>query len=465
MAEYEAMEELVSGYTVVHPIGQGGQATVYLAEREHDGLRVALKVLDRKLRENAVFLERFVREYKLIASLNNEHVAKIYDQGFAGEHVFLAMEFLPAGTLATRIHEGLSTRGALRVALQIAIALDAIHSRDIVHRDLKPSNILFPKDGRLRVVDFGLAKMLVTTELAQTDPLLETLPAETAPTVASPMPVRRAAAAEPDDEPPTVATPATRVDHELASDDAALPSVYRTGLAFAGTPPYMAPEQWVSIDTRATDIWALGVILYELVCGDRPYSGTDDALRYQICSPDPVPMPAAFRDIPGELAGCIMSCLRKRPDDRPKSATELARMLTAIDLPAEWVPRMIDEIPAWAMAAATAHGRSRISGASELRVKESDRLALLAANLGALGITVREQKDGLEIEGGRVGGGAVRSDGDHRIAMAFATLGTRAAGPITVDDASSIATSYPGFAEALTSLRGQVEPASTRRSA
>jgi 3-phosphoshikimate 1-carboxyvinyltransferase len=139
--------------------------------------------------------------------------------------------------------------------------------------------------------------------------------------------------------------------------------------------------------------------------------------------------------------------------------------LTAIDLPAEWVPRMIDEIPAWAMAAATARGRSRLAGAAELRVKESDRLALLAANLGALGITVREQKDGLEIEGGRVGGGTVKSDGDHRIAMAFATLGTRAAGPVTVDDASSIATSYPGFAAALTALQGLVEPASPRRSA
>jgi 3-phosphoshikimate 1-carboxyvinyltransferase len=136
--------------------------------------------------------------------------------------------------------------------------------------------------------------------------------------------------------------------------------------------------------------------------------------------------------------------------------------LTAIDLPAEWVPRMIDEIPAWAMAAATAHGRSRISGAAELRVKESDRLALLAANLGTLGVTVREQKDGLEIEGGPIGGGTVRSDGDHRIAMAFAALGTRASGPVTVDDATGIATSYPGFAEALTALRGQVEPASPR---
>src|SRR3954447_5612779 len=97
-------EQVVAGYSVLHIIGQGGQAMVYLAEREHDGLRVALKVLDRKLRNNGVFMERFVREYKLISSLNNEHVAKIYDQGFAGEHVFIAMEFLPSGTLATRIH-------------------------------------------------------------------------------------------------------------------------------------------------------------------------------------------------------------------------------------------------------------------------------------------------------------------------------------------------------------------------
>jgi 3-phosphoshikimate 1-carboxyvinyltransferase len=136
--------------------------------------------------------------------------------------------------------------------------------------------------------------------------------------------------------------------------------------------------------------------------------------------------------------------------------------LRGVDLEPEWVPRMIDEIPAWAMAAATAAGRSRLSGAAELRVKESDRLALLAQNLGALGIDVRERPDGLEIEGGTVAGGTVRTGGDHRIAMAFAVLGTRAAGPITMDDASSIATSYPGFAEALVALRGRVEPAASR---
>jgi 3-phosphoshikimate 1-carboxyvinyltransferase len=137
--------------------------------------------------------------------------------------------------------------------------------------------------------------------------------------------------------------------------------------------------------------------------------------------------------------------------------------LRGVDLPPEWVPRMIDEIPAWAIAAACARGRSRVAGAAELRVKESDRLALIAANLGALGIEVREHPDGLEIEGGRIGAGTVRSDGDHRIAMAFLALGTRAAGPVTVDDAASIATSYPGFVEALAGLGGQVETGAPAR--
>src|SRR6202171_4015075 len=153
-------QSLVAGYTVIHPIGEGGQARVYLAEREHDGLRVALKVLDRTLRQDGMFLERFVREYKMIASLENEYVARIYDQGFAGDHAYIAMEFLPSGTLASRIREGLNTHGALRIASQIAQALDAIHARGIVHRDLKPANILFRANGRAVVLDLGLAKAL-----------------------------------------------------------------------------------------------------------------------------------------------------------------------------------------------------------------------------------------------------------------------------------------------------------------
>ena len=261
MAEYEPMEELVSGYTVVHPIGQGGQATVYLAEREHDGLRVALKVLDRKLRENAVFLERFVREYKLIASLNNEHVAKIYDQGFAGEHVFLAMEFLPAGTLATRIHEGLSTRGALRVALQIAIALDAIHSRGIVHRDLKPSNILFRADGRPVIVDFGLAK-------------------------------------------------------DLGSD---------TVLTFHGkllaTPRYMSPEQCLGkeVDTRS-DIYSLGVVVYEMLSGKKIFDSANPAELVRLHVNEPAPQLLGELSVHQPFLDRLLA---KAPEERFQSAAEV----------------------------------------------------------------------------------------------------------------------------------------------
>jgi 3-phosphoshikimate 1-carboxyvinyltransferase len=132
--------------------------------------------------------------------------------------------------------------------------------------------------------------------------------------------------------------------------------------------------------------------------------------------------------------------------------------LVAFDIPAEWVPRLIDEIPAWAVAASAARGRSRLSGAAELRHKESDRLAALASNLGRLGIAARERPDGIEIEGGEPRAGTVDAAGDHRIAMAFAALATRAGGPVTIDDAAAIATSYPGFAAELARLGGVVEP-------
>jgi 3-phosphoshikimate 1-carboxyvinyltransferase len=131
--------------------------------------------------------------------------------------------------------------------------------------------------------------------------------------------------------------------------------------------------------------------------------------------------------------------------------------LEACDIPADWVPRMIDEIPAWCVVAVAARGISRLTGASELRVKESDRLAVLAANLTTLGIAVTETPEGLAIQGGPVGGGRVMTHLDHRIAMTFAVLGTRARGPIEIDDATAIATSYPGFVETLRTLGGVVE--------
>jgi WD40 repeat protein/serine/threonine protein kinase len=316
---------VVDHYKVIRRIGLGGMGEVYLARDLRLGRPVAIKLMSKF---ESVLVEQFMLEAQATARLNHPHIVTVYDIGEVGGSPYLALEYLEGRTLADRRREQSFAIGELlRTGLAIAEALSAAHREGILHRDLKPSNVIFPKDGRLRVVDFGLAKMLVSSELAQTDPVMEALPEATAPTVANPGAPR----VEPppcrpldpphliDDEPPTELTPATRVDAALVeriTGDPA-PSVYRTGLAFAGTPPYMAPEQWVQIDTRATDIWALGVILYELICGERPYSGPDDVLRFLITSPEAVPMPAAFRDIPGELATCIMSCLKKRPEERP----------------------------------------------------------------------------------------------------------------------------------------------------
>ncbi|MGH7741672.1 MAG: 3-phosphoshikimate 1-carboxyvinyltransferase, partial [Candidatus Eiseniibacteriota bacterium] len=131
--------------------------------------------------------------------------------------------------------------------------------------------------------------------------------------------------------------------------------------------------------------------------------------------------------------------------------------LVAADVPPEWVPGMIDEVPAWAVAASAAHGISRLSGAAELRHKESDRIASLVRGLRALGIEARELPDGLEITGGPPRGGRIAAAGDHRIAMAFATLAPRARGAVEIDDAASIATSYPGFLDAFSALGGRIE--------
>ncbi|HVC10088.1 MAG TPA: protein kinase, partial [Burkholderiales bacterium] len=151
---------LINRYRILGIIGQGGMALVYLAERESDGLRLVLKVLDPALRADTTYVKRLEREYTLIASIHNEHVARIYDQDFSGEHPYIAMEFFSGGSLATRMHEGLTSREALRIMSQIAKALDAVHAHGVVHRDLKPQNILFRENGLPAIVDFGLARSL-----------------------------------------------------------------------------------------------------------------------------------------------------------------------------------------------------------------------------------------------------------------------------------------------------------------
>ena len=264
-APLEGGERRIPGYRSLRKIGEGGMAQVYLAEREKDGLQLVLKVLDAKLRADETFFKRFVREYQLIAGLQNEHVALIYDQGFAGEHPFIAMEYLSGGTLATRIHEGMTSLTALRIASQVARALSAIHERGVIHRDLKPPNILFRDNGRPVLVDFGLAKQLT-----------------------------------------------------------AKTTLTRHGMVIA-TPRYMSPEQCLGqpADHRS-DLYALGVIFYEMLSGRRLYEGEGPAgLVYQHVH-GPIPR------LPARLAGyqgILDRLLAKAPADRFQSARELFAMI------------------------------------------------------------------------------------------------------------------------------------------
>ncbi len=131
--------------------------------------------------------------------------------------------------------------------------------------------------------------------------------------------------------------------------------------------------------------------------------------------------------------------------------------LEAFDVPPGWVPRLVDEVPAWVVLASAAQGVSRVTGASELRVKESDRIVALARNLARAGIAARELPDGLEVEGGRPRGAMIEAHLDHRVVMAFAALAALADEPTEFDDVSSVATSYPGFWDDLAALGAVVE--------
>jgi WD40 repeat protein len=258
---------MVGDFRVERLLGRGGMGEVWLARDVRLGRKVALKLIQPHLLGSAEAAERFLQEARTTARFSHPHIVSVYA---AGEHQgmpFVALEHVEGPSLAARLREGRpGERQALRMMLEVSEAVCEAHAHGIIHRDLKPANVVIGKDGRLRVVDFGLAKEL----------------------------------------PP----------------DAAMSEGTLTGAA--GTPPYMAPEQWRrERPSGATDVWALGVMLFELVAARLPFPSLSLArLQATVCSDDPAPRLSASGDADGRVVELVARCLHKDAHGRP-TALEL----------------------------------------------------------------------------------------------------------------------------------------------
>lgn len=264
----------VSHYEVLEKLGGGGMGVVYEAEDLRLGRRVALKFLPREWSRDETVKERFYREARAASALDHPNICTLHDIDETEDgRLFLAMALYEGATLKGVLSEGWrSQREVAGIGAQIAEGLAAAHEQDIVHRDIKPANVIVTESGLVKILDFGLAKLAGEAGLT------------------------------------------------------------RTG-GSVGTPAYMSPEQarGEEVDER-TDLWSLGVVLYELLAGRKPFRGDKTgALIHAIISQEPEPLAEVRPDVDPELAAIVDGLLSKDPADRPASAEEVAEALDGIE--------------------------------------------------------------------------------------------------------------------------------------
>ena len=261
-------------YHIVEPLGQGGMASVFKAYDTSLERYVAVKIIRTDLGDDLdrAFLLRFQREAKALAQLDHPYILKVLDYGEQDGVPYLVMPFVPAGTLKQKMGRPMPYHEAAGLLAPIARALEYAHQQKIIHRDVKPANILVDQVGTPLLSDFGIAKM-------------------------------------------------------LTSSDAQLTA---TGVGI-GTPDYMAPEQWMGQADPRTDIYSLGVVFYEMLTGHRPFTADTPAAVLLKHLNDPLPRPKTFiPDLPEAIEQVLFKALAKEPESRFRDMGEFALALEKI---------------------------------------------------------------------------------------------------------------------------------------
>ena len=270
----------VAHYRILEKLGAGGMGEVYLAEDLKLGRKVAIKILGEEYTSNRDRLHRFEQEASAASALNHPNILTIYEVGKDAGHHYIATEYIDGVTLRRKMSSSpLDIREILDVAVQVASALEEAHAAGIVHRDIKPDNIMIRRNGYVKVLDFGLAKLTESST----------------------------------DRTPSDTEAATRV---MVQTDAGV---------VMGTSHYMSPEQarGKAVDSRS-DIWSLGVVMYEMAAGRTPFDGeTSTDVIVAITQKEPLPLLRFAPSIPAELDWIVTKALRKDREERYQTIKEL----------------------------------------------------------------------------------------------------------------------------------------------
>src|SRR5262245_51188468 len=276
----------IGTYEILAPLGAGGMGEVYRARDLRLGREIALKVLPHPMASDAERLARFEREARTVAGLNHPNIVVLHSIEDEDDVRFITMELVQGQTLGQLMDTaGLPLARVIDLGMAIAEALAAAHAMGVIHRDLKPANVMVTAEGRVKVLDFGLAKLEASAEPTPESGIASLLNSQT-PTATAPLSIAG---------------------------------------AMIGTVPYMAPEQirGQMVDGR-TDVFALGIVIYELAVGRRPFGDSSSVdVVASILRETPVSVVAIRPELPGEFGEIVARCLEKDPSARFQTATEV----------------------------------------------------------------------------------------------------------------------------------------------